>query len=184
MTRWLMCILTTALAGGLAFAQETTQQETEQWGEEAAQEVEQQAEQWERQDPAEDPRSTDPMMGEEQDPAQTRDPAAEMEMPQSVADMSADELEGLTIVTQTGEELGEVERVGHSEQHQERVAVVDVGGFLGIGAKSIAVSLSELEMSPGGRLQTSLTRESIEMQEEVDEAGFTDESESRERTDY
>jgi hypothetical protein len=180
MTKWLECAMGVALAGGLALA---AQAGTGQFGDDQqeqqdpattadpAQETTEQ-ESWE---PDTDDPTMDTTMGEEQESGTSQDPAAEMEMPQSVADMSADELEGLTIVTETGEEIGEVDRVGHSEDQQERVATVDVGGFLGVGTKTVAIPLSELEMTSDGRLQTSLTRESIETLGEFDEEGFTEE---------
>ncbi|MGH8168746.1 MAG: PRC-barrel domain-containing protein, partial [Woeseiaceae bacterium] len=88
--------------------------------------------------------------------------------------MTAQELSGKSVVTATGDEIGEIGEIGYSATHQERVATVEVGGFLGVGEKRIAIPLSELE--PGEddtSVQTSLTRESIEAQEEFDEAGFT-----------
>ena len=91
-----------------------------------------------------------------------------------LSEMTAEELSGKSVVTSTGEEIGEIGEVGYSATHQERVATVEVGGFLGVGEKRIALPLSELE--PGEddtSVQTSLTRESIEAQEEFDEAGFT-----------
>lgn len=195
MSKWLIGVTSTALAGLALAGQDTTQDQTE-YGEDVGQQVEEQQEQWEQQaqeqqeqweqqDPtqSDDPMTDDPLMGEEGTEAtESQDPAAEMEMPHSVADMSAEELQGLTIVTATGEEVGEVDRVGHSETDQERVVTVDVGGFLGVGARTIAIPLSELEMTSDGRLQTTLTRESLETQPEFDEQGFTEEG--QESTGY
>jgi len=90
-----------------------------------------------------------------------------------VSQMSSDKLIGKSVVTATGEEIGEIDEVGYSATHQERVAVIEAGGFLGVGEKRIAVPLSELEISEDGNVKTTMTRDSIEMQEEFDEAGFT-----------
>jgi sporulation protein YlmC with PRC-barrel domain len=90
-----------------------------------------------------------------------------------VSQMSSEKLSGKTVVTATGEEIGEIDEVGYSSTHQERVAVIEAGGFLGVGEKRIAVPLSELEISEEGDVKTTMTRDSIEMQEEFDEAGFT-----------
>jgi sporulation protein YlmC with PRC-barrel domain len=90
-----------------------------------------------------------------------------------VSQMSSDKLIGKSVVTVTGEEVGEIDEVGYSATHQERVAVIEAGGFLGVGEKRIAVPLSELEISEDGNVKTTMTRDSIEMQEEFDEAGFT-----------
>jgi hypothetical protein len=98
-------------------------------------------------------------------------------MRHGVSDMSAGELEGLTVLTESGEEVGEIDRVGESEKYQARVATVDVGGFLGIAEKTIAIPLSELEMTSDGNLRTHLTKASIQSREDFDEEGFTEEGE-------
>jgi sporulation protein YlmC with PRC-barrel domain len=90
-----------------------------------------------------------------------------------LSEMSADKLSGKSVVTAEGEEIGEIDEVGYSSTHQERVAVIEAGGFLGVGEKRIAVPLSELQIGTDDDVQTTMTRESIEMQEEFDEAGFT-----------
>ena len=97
----------------------------------------------------------------------------EDEAGKDVSDMTADKLSGKTVVTSAGEEIGDIDEVGYSSTHQERVAVIEAGGFLGVGEKRIAVPLSELQMGTEDNITTSLTRESIEAQEEFDEAGFT-----------
>ena len=90
-----------------------------------------------------------------------------------MADLTADKLNGKSVVTATGEEIGEIDEVGYSATHQERVAVIEAGGFLGVGEKRIAVPLSELEWGTDDNVKTTMDRESIESQEEFDEAGFT-----------
>jgi sporulation protein YlmC with PRC-barrel domain len=90
-----------------------------------------------------------------------------------IAQMSSDELSGKSVVTATGDEIGEIDEVGYSATHQERVAVIEAGGFLGVGKKRIAVPLSELQMGTDDSVATTMTRDSIETQEEFDEAGFT-----------
>lgn len=92
---------------------------------------------------------------------------------EDMADLTADKLSGKSVVTDTGEEIGQIDQVGYSATHQERVAVVEAGGFLGVGEKRIAIPLSELEMGSDDNVKTSMSRESIESQEEFDEAGFT-----------
>lgn len=91
-----------------------------------------------------------------------------------LSDLSAEELRGQTIVTSDGEEIGQINEVGYSSTHQERVATVEVGGFLGVGQKQIAIPLSKIEKSVDDpeTVQTSMTRQSIESEEEFDETGF------------
>jgi hypothetical protein len=54
-------------------------------------------------------------------------------------ELTADALEGATIYGPGDEKIGSVSHV-HGSQ-----VVVDVGGFLGIGAKPVAVSASDLD---------------------------------------
>lgn len=54
-------------------------------------------------------------------------------------ELTADVLEGATIYGPGDEKVGTI-----SHLHGSQV-VIDVGGFLGIGAKPVAVSVSELE---------------------------------------
>jgi sporulation protein YlmC with PRC-barrel domain len=112
---------------------------------------------------------TDPY-GTEESQSQT---TQEHEGHTDISQMSSDMLAGKSVVTSTGEEIGEIDEVGYSATHQERVAVIEAGGFLGVGAKRIAIPLSELQMGTDDNVSTTLTRDSIETQEEFDEAGFT-----------
>lgn len=192
MNRFLAISVASALAGGVAVAQqpqdqsdygdqmEQTQDElgdqmdqtTDEYGEEVGE--------WGDSDPMQDNTDTmgqtetqDPMTD---DPMQTEDPTTYGQgMSTGLADMSVEELEGKTLVTESGEEIGQVASVGQSEQHQERVATVDVGGFLGVAEKTIAIPLSELEVSADGNIMTTLTKEAIESRESFDEQGFTEE---------
>lgn len=90
-----------------------------------------------------------------------------------MANMTADKLSGKSVVTETGEEIGEIDQVGYSATHQERVAVIEAGGFLGVGEKRVAVPLSELELGSDGNVKTTMDRDTLESQEEFDEADFT-----------
>lgn len=90
-----------------------------------------------------------------------------------VSALTADELEGMKVVTLTGEEIGEIGAVG--ETGEGRVATVEVGGFLGVGEKTIAIPLSELTRSATEEdsVRTSLTRAEIDSQPAVDDSIFT-----------
>jgi cytoskeletal protein RodZ len=203
MKKFLVGMLGAALACGMAYAQQEepidptqdpTQEQTSEYGEDVGE--------WDEQDPmseTEDPThsQTDPTMSETQpeesttEESTTEDPASTEEelygqessgMEQhDISSMSADELKGMTIVSETGEEVGAVDRVGEA-----RVVTVDVGGFLGVGAKTVAIPVSELQMSADGSLQTTLTREALEARQEFDDQkGFTEEgAEASESTSY
>lgn len=85
--------------------------------------------------------------------------------------MSEQELVGMTVVSREGEEIGDIDQVvteggAGAMPGEDKRAVIDVGGFLGIGEKSIAIPFDDLQLSQDGRLQTDLTREALESQPE------------------
>jgi sporulation protein YlmC with PRC-barrel domain len=126
-----------------------------------------------------DPYSAEPESDTTEDSASQSASAYGEEIGKDISEMSSEDLSGKTVISSTGEEIGDIDEVGYSSTHQERVAVIEVGGFLGVGEKRIAVPLSDLEAGTDDGIQTSLSRESIEAQEEFDEAGFTaDQAES------
>lgn len=164
-------ILATALAGGTAFAQEP-QDTTEEATDEAAEYGEDVGE-WAEDEATTQTEQDDATMDESQTPDPT---SAADETATGLSAMTAEELEGKTVITSSGEEVGEIDSIGESESHQARVATIDVGGFLGIAEKKIAIPLAELEMSSDGNIVTNLTKEAIETEEEFDETGFTEEA--------
>jgi hypothetical protein len=83
------------------------------------------------------------------------------------AELTADILDGATIYGPGDEKIGSV-----SHLHGSQV-VIDVGGFLGIGAKPVSVSLSEMEFmrDEGGDVHavTTWTKDQLkQMPEHVD----------------
>jgi hypothetical protein len=63
-------------------------------------------------------------------------------MPISSSDLTADVLDGATIYGPGDEKIGSISHV-HGAGAASQV-VIDVGGFLGIGAKPVAVPVSDL----------------------------------------
>lgn len=94
-----------------------------------------------------------------------------------VSQMSPEELAGKSVMTTSGEEVGAIDQVGYSSTHQEKVATINVGGFLGVGEKLIAVPLSELQPGTDESLQTTMTREEIQSQPEFDPASLSTDGE-------
>ena len=86
----------------------------------------------------------------------------------SLDTIGTEEVVGKTVVSQQGEEIGEVKEIVLDNDSQQHLAVLDVGGFLGIGEKSVAVAFEELQLSTDGRIQSNLTRESLQSQPEYD----------------
>lgn len=58
----------------------------------------------------------------------------------STADLTPSVLEGASIYGFDDEKVGKVDHI-----HGGNTAIIDVGGFLGIGAKPVAVPLTDLE---------------------------------------
>lgn len=90
----------------------------------------------------------------------------------SLDTLGTDEIVGKKVVSHQGEEIGEIEDVVVDTSSELKLAVIDVGGFLGIGEKSVAVGFDQLQLSDDGRVRSDLTRESLETQPEYDPAQF------------
>lgn len=84
--------------------------------------------------------SNDQPSGASTQPAQ---PGAGSENP--LMALTAGDLVGRKVVNQQGEEVGEIEDVVMGTSDQSVQAVISVGGFLGIGGKSVAMSFDELQ---------------------------------------
>lgn len=114
---------------------------------------------------------------DEREPAE---PASEQQAPTGAGPASTATLPGKTVITAQGEEVGTIEQVGYSRQHDARVATVNVGGFLGAGDKVIAIPISELGL--GGEddfVTTSMDRTSLETAREFDPSELLTAEEAR-----
>jgi sporulation protein YlmC with PRC-barrel domain len=112
---------------------------------------------------------------EQTDPAyQAQDRQSTRHGSKDLSQVSASKLVGKTVTTSTGEEIGQIDEVWKSTNTGERVAVVEAGGFLGVGERVIAIPVSDLQQaSSGDGYQTSMTRGSIENHPEFDESGYS-----------
>lgn len=84
-------------------------------------------------------------------------------------DMTTEMLTGARVYDATDEWIGEVSELIIDDQGKITDAVVDVGGFLGIGEKPVKLAISELDIlreTGGGELRVyvSMTREELEAQ--------------------
>ena len=75
-------------------------------------------------------------------------------------EMTSDDLIGKKVVNQEGDEVGEIEEIVIGTNDKVVQAIVSVGGFLGIGEKSVAVSFDELQ--PGREQAVLLTNATVE----------------------
>jgi len=92
--------------------------------------------------------------------------------------LSADNIIGTTVYGQNDENVGEISDVVLSQDGKVEAVIVDVGGFLGVGEKSVAVSMDNLAFMADGDgnhyLYTSMTQEQLEAQPAYDEGTFAE----------
>lgn len=148
-----------SLASGAAFAALQEESTTDSYDEAEAQ--------------MEDQETGDPEMGTIPEAENAYGAEAGEEAGHDLSQMSSEELSGMSIMTAEGEEIGTIEQVGYSSMHQEKVATVNVGGFLGVGEKVIAIPLSKLEMGSDGALETTMSHEEIEAAQEFDSSDLS-----------
>lgn len=95
-------------------------------------------------------------------------------MATDVADYTAEDLEGASVYGSNDERIGEVGELVLGEDGKITHAVIDVGGFLGIGEKHVSLSFDELrlmrtENDETPRVYVSMTKEELENQPEYEE---------------
>lgn len=122
---------------------------------------------------------TEPMMGADaDDPAAPRSEADQMTdgaLPMSegystieLTALSADKILGADIYDVSGDSVGTVSDLVLDENDGVSAAVVDIGGFLGIGARTVALPIEEAafkinDVSEDLRIDTVMTREQFEV---------------------
>jgi hypothetical protein len=70
---------------------------------------------------------------------------------------SADDLDGVEVVDSTGDKVGKVKQIVLAADRKSAYAVIAAGGFLGMGARDIMVSLDELKPMDD-KLQLNVTK--------------------------
>lgn len=120
--------------------------------------------------PATDP-AADPMVPAVPAPDPAVDPETGAVMEEGrmmdVSTMTADQLEGAPVFDATNERVGDVSQVIIDDQGVVQQAVIDIGGFLGIGAKPVAFGFEQLtirgdENGENLRVYVASTREEME----------------------
>ncbi|MBX9453808.1 MAG: PRC-barrel domain-containing protein [Mesorhizobium sp.] len=95
-----------------------------------------------------------------------------------VGDISADDFVGTTVYGANDENIGEIGDVILSDDGQVEAVIIDVGGFLGIGEKEVAVSMDNLAFLTDADgeyyLYTTFTQEQLEAQAAYDEGSFAE----------
>jgi sporulation protein YlmC with PRC-barrel domain len=89
--------------------------------------------------------------------------AAGQETELKSGEVRASHLLGATVKRLTGDSVGEVEDLIVSPDRQIRLAVISVGGVLGVGGKTVALPFAEMMVAPdGGTLFLTMSEEALE----------------------
>lgn len=83
------------------------------------------------------------------------------EAPVAQLNLMVDQVEEMDVVGPNGEPVGEVDDVLGDANGNATAITVEVGGFLGIGEKTVILMLDEVSLDMG-RIKTALTKEQIE----------------------
>ena len=70
--------------------------------------------------------------------------------PTGADDLTADDLTGATVYGVNDEDVGEIRELLLADDGTLEQAVIDVGGFLGIGERPVAVTFDELQIMQAG----------------------------------
>ena len=83
--------------------------------------------------------------------------------------VSADALIGAEVMDPSGNEIGEVQDLIIGNDNKIEKAIVEVGGFLGVGSKTVAVEIAQLK--PTGKKKgyiTAMTKEELKTRTEFE----------------
>lgn len=97
----------------------------------------------------------------------------------SATDLTSDELVGTSIYGPNDDWVGDVSDLALTEDGQIEAVIVDVGGFLGIGNRSVALSMEEIQLRRGEggwfgdelRVYVDSTQEELEQLPEWEQPG-------------
>lgn len=105
------------------------------------------------QDTAQEPGTVSPSVGT----------AAEPYTGTVLGDITADELIGMNVVDAAGENVGSISDLLINADNQVDRAIIDVGGFLGFGAKPVALEVDRMTVAEGdGEVVVDVTRDELE----------------------
>ncbi len=74
-------------------------------------------------------------------------------------DHEVESILGREVVSSAGEDMGRIVDVLVDRRGQVRAAIIDFGGFLGVGSRKIAVDWSALQFPPPGKPDAKITLE-------------------------
>ncbi len=100
--------------------------------------------------------------GQQAGSAVLREPAGEVTVPPF--NLSSTEVEDMNVLSDTGEEIGEVERVLVDENGQPVAITAEIGGFLGVGQRIVVIGLDRLELRGDDEPDVATTHTKEELQ--------------------
>lgn len=107
--------------------------------------------------------------------AQIEDPGS-YDQPADLATLTADDLTGTYVLGANDETVGYIDDVIVTQDGEIEAVVIDVGGFLGIGAKPVAVAYDRLEVRQNADAElvvvTGFTQEQLEGAPEYSEEAY------------
>jgi hypothetical protein len=87
--------------------------------------------------------------------------------------MPASEVIGTEVVNAEGDQVAEIVDLVKEQGQGEVMAVLSVGGFLGVGDKQVVLSLSELDVAPDNQIiAAGMTEEDVKAMPDYDEANY------------
>ena len=91
-----------------------------------------------------------------------REPSGEVMVPPF--NLSSTELEDMNLLSDTGEEIGEIEKVLLDENGQPAAVTAEIGGYLGVGQKIVVIDLDRLQLRGDDEpdLATTYTKEELQ----------------------
>ncbi|MET2831654.1 PRC-barrel domain-containing protein [Mesorhizobium shangrilense] len=124
---------------------------------------------------AQAPAAATPTMSPDQMQTAAIDKSGLNEMP--IGEIRGDDLKGTTVYGANDAKVGEIGDVVLTPDTKPDAVIVDVGGFLGIGEKEVAVSMDNLKFmtDKDGKkyLYTTFTKEQLEAQAAYDKSSYT-----------
>ena len=95
-----------------------------------------------------------------------RAPAAQRDMDNPATGMRVSKIIGTNVKNSAGETVGSIDDLVVREKDQVVMAVLSVGGFLGIGDRKVAVPWSELSFGADRTITYNVTKEQLKDQPE------------------
>jgi sporulation protein YlmC with PRC-barrel domain len=98
---------------------------------------------------------------------------AKPSLPSDLRQMKVSELVGKNVYTSTDEKIGDIDELVVSKTgSKEPMAVIGVGGFLGIGEKKAAVPLDQLKVQGDKIVATGVTKDSLKQHADYKAADY------------